>query len=484
MCLYLAAYLPAFVCLTRIATRQLRVPLVLAAPVIWVGLECLQGWLLTGFSMAVLGHTQIHWLPLVQISDLAGAYAVSFVVMFVAAAIAGLVPLGWIILDGTKMDIRSSPTARNGPVVWPIGAAAALVAATVGYGYFRLHEALPGEAASGVRIALVQGSIDTVFGDPTLDKRTSDQYEKLNEVAKAERPHAILWPESVLPLARIERDPSGKIEAGRVFNMPVEQLERTLALTEIRFVRDVYELGRNSDIAPAATNDDAATGEHIPLLLGGNTLRFGPHNPRRYNSAIFVDEQGKVAGVYHKMHPVMFGEYAPGGKLFPWIYKLMPIPDGLTPGERPEAFTVQGLKLSPSVCFENTVPHLIRRQVAQLRRQRSEPDVLVTLSNDGWFWGSSELDMHLTCGRFRAMELHKPALIAANTGLSAHIDGNGRLLQVGPRRQTQVLIAEVKPDGRASIYSRIGDAPANFCLLACLAVAVVGTIGWWRSPRE
>jgi apolipoprotein N-acyltransferase len=162
----------------------------------------------------------------------------------------------------------------------------------------------------------------------------------------------------------------------------------------------------------------------------------------------------------------------------------MPIPDGLTPGERPAVFVVRGLKLSPSVCLENTVPHLIRRQVIELRDGGNEPDVLVTLSNDGWFWGSSELDMHLTCGRFRAIELRKPALIAANTGLSAHIDGNGRLLQVGPRRQTQVLIAQVQPDGRASLYSRIGDAPANVCLLACVAIALVGTTGWWRSPRE
>ncbi len=172
----------------------------------------------------------------------------------------------------------------------------------------------------------------------------------------------------------------------------------------------------------------------------------------------------------------MFGEYAPGGKLFPWIYDLMPISAGLTPGDRPEVFTVGKLKLSPSICYENTVPHLIRRQVAQLRAEGHEPDVLITLSNDGWFRGSAELDMHLACGQFRAIELRKPALVAANTGLSAHINGNGRLLQKGPRRRTQVIMADVQPDGRSSLYRQIGDWPANLCLLLTAVVLCAGLI--------
>ena len=162
----------------------------------------------------------------------------------------------------------------------------------------------------------------------------------------------------------------------------------------------------------------------------------------------------------------------------------MPIPEGLTPGERPKAFDVAGLKIAPSICFENTVPHLIRRQVAQLKSEGREPDVLATLSNDGWFWGSAELDMHLICGRFRAIELRKPAIIAANTGLSAHVDGCGRLVQCGPRRQTAVLIAQVKPDGRASPYLQMGDLPANACLLACAGLALVGLLARWAPSAS
>ena len=66
----------------------------------------------------------------------------------------------------------------------------------------------------------------------------------------------------------------------------------------------------------------------------------------------------------------------------------------------------------------------------------NEPDVLVNLTNDGWFYGSNELDLHMICGVFRAVECRKPFLIAANTGISAWIDSDGRIMQRGPRRAT------------------------------------------------
>ena len=85
---YFAFYLPVFVGLSRVAVHRLRVPVVLAAPIIWTGLELARAHLLTGMSMASLGHTQYRWIGLIQLSDLTGAYGVSFVVMFVAASLA------------------------------------------------------------------------------------------------------------------------------------------------------------------------------------------------------------------------------------------------------------------------------------------------------------------------------------------------------------------------------------------------------------
>ena len=471
--LYLACYLPVFVGLSRVAVHRFRVPLVFAAPVIWVGLECLRGWLLTGFSMALLAHTQIHFLPMVQISDLGGAYAVSFVIVTFAVALAGLVPLKWF-------ESGDSKTGETPIQWWPMPVAIALLGMTLAYGYWRLGQERPQTETDPARIALIQGSIDTNFYDPTLNQRMYDQYRELTAQALQQQPDAIVWPESTLPISMVDIDRSGEIQKAPWLPQDDEHFQQEINARQRDFRMVAFTMG-------FLTED-----QHVPLLLGVGTLQLGDHPPRRLNSAVFVDEQGKVAvdehdrvtSAYHKLHPVMFGEYAPGGKLFPWIYKLMPFPEGLTPGEKPMAFEIAELQMCPSICFENTVPHLIRRQVVELQREGIDPDVLVTLSNDGWFFGSAELDMHLTCGRFRAIELRKPALVAANTGISAHIADDGTLLQEGPRRDTAVVMAEVSPAWRSSLYTRWGDVFANFCLLASVLIAAGGFALRHREKRQ
>ena len=183
------------------------------------------------------------------------------------------------------------------------------------------------------------------------------------------------------------------------------------------------------------------------------------------------------------MHPVIFGEYVPFGEMIPALYRLFPLPNGLTPGTEPASLRVADLRFSPSICFENTMPHLIRWQVRQLAHDGKSPDVLVNLTNDGWFWGSSILDMQLDCAVFRAVELRRPFLVAANTGFSAWIDGNGQIRAKGPRRATGTLLANVHRDGRSSMYERWGDVPVSLCALCCLAAALSGTAAGIRRRR-
>ncbi|MBL9123832.1 MAG: apolipoprotein N-acyltransferase, partial [Planctomycetaceae bacterium] len=202
-----------------------------------------------------------------------------------------------------------------------------------------------------------------------------------------------------------------------------------------------------------------------------------------FNSAVAVSPTGEIGARYDKMHPVMFGEYIPFAKRFPILYRLLPIKSSITAGERDVVFRAGASRLSANICFETVIPHLIRGQVARLRARGEEPDVLVNLTNDGWFWGSSELDMHLVCGVFRAVENRKPLLIAANTGFSAQIDSSGRIRQQGPRRAREVLIADVRLDGRQSPYSRVGDLFAGVCLLACLALGFYGGAQALRRRR-
>jgi apolipoprotein N-acyltransferase len=167
--------------------------------------------------------------------------------------------------------------------------------------------------------------------------------------------------------------------------------------------------------------------------------------------------------------------------MFPCVQGLTPLPVSLDAGTRPSAFRLGRLRLAPNICYESVLPHVIRWQVNRLKARGREPNVLVNLTNDGWFWGSSELDMHLACGVFRAVECRKPFLVAANTGFSAHIDGDGRIVQQGRRHASDTLLTQVRLDGRKSWYLRYGDWLAGICLAACLVFAGAGA---WQAVRN
>ncbi len=100
--------------------------------------------------------------------------------------------------------------------------------------------------------------------------------------------------------------------------------------------------------------------------------------------------------------------------------------------------------------------------------------MLVNLTNDGWFWGSSELDMHLACGVFRAVECRKPLLVAANTGFSAWIEDDGQIRSQGGRQRSEYLLAKPTIRPRSSWYLDHGDWPAGLCLLGCCLLAALG----------
>ncbi|HTN74670.1 MAG TPA: apolipoprotein N-acyltransferase, partial [Pirellulaceae bacterium] len=218
---------------------------------------------------------------------------------------------------------------------------------------------------------------------------------------------------------------------------------------------------------------------NIAQIVGTATYHFQKDKVGRYNAALAISPEGQIAGHYYKMHPVMFGEYIPLGEALPWIYRFTPMPEGLTRGKAPAEFEVAGYKLAPSICFESTVPHLIRRQINTLAARGEAPDVLVNVTNDGWFWGSGILDLHYNCAVFRAVENHRPMLVAANTGFSVAVDGRGQVLSKGPRRAPADLVVEVSKDGRHSLYTQWGDWP----LLGFLSLGAVAGLILNRRPR-
>jgi len=514
--LYMGCYLPLFVGLSRVATFRLRLPMILACPVIWTGMELARAHILTGTTLANLGHTQYRWIELIQLADLVGEYGVSFLVMLVAACLARMLPIG-----GRRW------------AVWPAAPAAAAIAAALLYG----HHRTAGKPTDPVtRVALIQGSIDSQFKhDPNmramihehyrlLSREAVEQYGDLDLIVWPETMYRVPEPELKAAVAQYEdfdrcRDPEAarkipwweKMHGGAILTVDPN------AKIPARYPKDrwkpehcqwIWKMERDvkGRVMSAMAREFGA-----PMLLGVNTHHIGSQRETAHNSAVLVFKDGRMEGPYHKMHLVLLGEYVPLGNRWPWLYDLTPMQGGLTPGKRPVSLDFGQLRLSPNVCYETVVPHVIRRQVKELVDRGEEPDVLVNLTNDGWFWGSTELDMHLVCGVFRAVECRKPLLVAANTGISAHVDADGRIIARGPRRHndpqpeptlseeqrgrredwckkfnvarwpegTAKVLAELRTDRRQSWYVRHGDWPAGICLLMCIVLAAVG---WRRSP--
>jgi len=318
----------------------------------------------------------------------------------------------------------------------------------------------------GIRVALIQGSIDTeVKEDPGRAVEVYRHYLDLSlEAVQQFRPQLLVWPETMLRQSMI------------TFAADAALPPRADVTLE-RFRAWLPEAAEESRDLLAKT----VTALGVPTIVGVETVHYGAQRVAYFNSAYLVAADGKIEGRYDKLHPVMFGEYIPLAWAMPWLYRITPLSAGLDAGPGPAAFELGPVRLAPSICYESVLAHLIRGQVQTLRRQGREPDVLVNLTNDGWFLGSSELDMHLACGVFRAIECRKPFLVAANTGFSAWIDADGRVVRQGPRRQPGIVVADVQIDRRRSPYLLYGDIPAGGCLAFAILCAGVGL---WARRRD
>jgi apolipoprotein N-acyltransferase len=470
---YFAFYIPVFVGLSRVAVHRLRIPVMLAAPIVWTGLELTRAHLLTGMSMASLGHTQYRWIELIQLSDLVGAYGVSFMVMFVAASLARMYPLASFSANAPALTDQGVAW-RILTTLWPLLPVAAVLAVALLYGRQRTEANSP---TSGPRIALIQGSIDVEIpnaASPADRRRLHEewcdkvygQYLQLSREAIRTCPDVdlLVWPESMFPWGTLTFDPSAP--------KPPE-----FRGTDAEFRVLLQECAGEGPAKMAET----ARALRVPLLVGTNVTHLGSDRERSYASAVYVDRDGKILGRYDKIHLVMFGEYMPFVESCPWLQNFTPLTGSASPGDRFVAFDVGGARVAPSICYENVLSHFIRRQVNTLAADGTPPDVLLNLTNDGWFWGSNELDLHLMCAVFRAVECRKPFLVAANTGFSAWIDGDGRIVAQGPRRDKEVIIAQPRLDRRRSSYLAHGDWFAGACLAACASFGIVGLYGRIRG---
>ncbi len=436
---YMAVYTPLLVAVSRVSIHEFRVPPVVVLPIVGTGIEYIRCHFATGMPMVCLSHSQYEMPVVIQIADLSGAYTVTALIWIVATAIAiGILHWGPIRKWGL-----ASESSRQGGLV-SICVAAGLLVASLVYGNWQLGRDYR-TAEKPLSVSLVQTSEDVVFR--ALSELENEQrWRRLIDLHRQAlsddtAPDLIVWPESA-------------------FNPYYDLLSDAGAVSA-----DLAEYNLTSTYQVASTIDGNV--QLVPLLAGINS--YDPANELHFNAAILL-QGDSITDRYFKRHLVMFGEYVPLADQFAWIQSLSPLRN-CNAGETFESFEVNGMKVAPNICFESTVPHLIRHQVNSLTEQGQEPDVLVNITNDGWFFGTSCLDLHLACNVFRAVEMRKPLAVCANTGFSAHIDLHGRLLQIGPRRAEAVLRCSISKTSATSVYRTLGDwIPWGFGMAVLLII--------------
>ena len=285
----------ALTAVSWIGTRWPAAALVLA-PFAWVAAEWGRGHLFGGFPWGLLGYTQYVRLPVIQIAELGGVYAVSFVVLAVNAMLAGIVLLPWRqALTGLALGI-------------------VLLGATLGFGTWRLRTPEP---APDVRVAIMQPSIEQPLKwDPDHAAATLGIYLALSRRAAAMAPALLVWPETATPT-------------------PLTRDAGLLAVLQ----------GLSATV-------------RAPIVVGSIDVE-GTAPVVLRNSAYLLTEQG-VVGRYDKMHLVPFGEYVPLSGVIGFVRGWAEFISELEPGTKTVVFPGPPTPFGVVICYEGIFPELVR----------------------------------------------------------------------------------------------------------------------------
>jgi apolipoprotein N-acyltransferase len=192
-----------------------------------------------------------------------------------------------------------------------------------------------------------------------------------------------------------------------------------------------------------------------------------------YNAALLVSDAGRNIQVYRKLHLVPFGEYIPGRHAFPplaWIIGDQ-VPGDFDVGKDYTVFHLANpdVQVAPLICFEDTIGELTRRFVLPAS-DAPGANLLVNVTNDGWFQHSAGSHQHVANAVFRCVETRRPMVRAANTGVTCFINALGRVTQIlqddtGSTFAQGVLKGEINvpTDGELTFYVRHGELFAQGC---------------------
>ncbi len=191
-----------------------------------------------------------------------------------------------------------------------------------------------------------------------------------------------------------------------------------------------------------------------------------------YNAAIVTDGEGRRMGEYHKVHLVPWGEYVPFARFFSFAGTLTGNVGRFAHGQSRPVFTLpDGHTMGVFICYEAVFADEIRQFA------RGGAQVLVNISDDGWYGDTSAPWQHLNMARMRAIENRRWIVRDTNSGVTATIDPLGRVTESMERHRLGVLAVDYGYRSGVTFYTRYGDVWAWVC-----GILSLGAVGW--SARE
>ena len=307
------------------------------------------------------------------------------------------VVVAWLVTQ------RVPPIAR----VMVVGALGIVILVWWGTGLVAAKLIVRPRGAATVTAALLQPNISQEMRwDESNVVRIYQQMMGMTVEAAERGAKIVVWPESTVPLS----------------------------YTETHFYRsEIEELSRRYG---------------IDIILG--SVATDPSKPNRLWNSAFLTSGGRTVGHYDKIRLVPFGEYVPLRRVLFFAEKLVRAVGEFEFGTND--FPLGGKqKYGLAICYEIVFPQITRTQV------KNGADVLVTITNDAWFDGTSAPAQHLWQARLRAVEDDRYLLRAATTGISAFVDPTGQMQSWIPMGKEGIIYAKFEPRNELTAYVRFGD---------------------------
>jgi apolipoprotein N-acyltransferase len=434
-CLYLGLYHALFGALIAAFCRS-RLGLhgtLLLTPFAWVAVELSRA-RITSFPWDLLATTQVDNLLLTRLAPYTGAYGLSFVIVAVNAL--------WI----TRITIKQRPYVRT------LISAAGVVLVLL-YLIGLRHVQKPLQQGTSAIATLVQENLEVgaaaLAAGPPLSK--NQMLQTFSELSLYPSAGQVCYGIPELPTTRclgpITRQQPGSSDAAHF-------IQPTNLIVWPEAPNDFFEIDR----AFRVTMSNLARAANAPIIASGIGIDQGSDTTRKYyNSAVFIAPEGTVAGRYDKMHLVPFGEYTPYKRLFFFAGNLLQDVGLFEPGNQRLVFHTGDHTYGTFICYESIFGDEVRQF------ENLGADVLVNVSDDGWYGDTSAAWEHLNMVRMRAIENHRWILRATNTGVTASIDPYGRVVVSAPRHVRASLRAGFDYEHDVTFYAAHGDLFAYLC---------------------